>query len=286
MFSANVTCQVSDRKIYLTSDHGSLEGEKSKNANDSQNDGFLIFNELRYRTAGKYIITAHSSSTYFTNSSDQFEVIEAYKNIIVEFPNEIMQNIVYLININVKDQFGLNWLDDLEMAILIDTFYQNITVERGSYESRLIVSNTGNFTLTVMDKASRKNITKNIQVEERYLKVVSSYTGEYESNYLFQITVLTIGFEYITVTLDLYCDSDTDPSINCSEGKMKNFDSDYVSSNLTSSGRDAFYFGPFKILSTGTFKFQAIAKGYQIGRSSSSVTIYSKFSKLRAAFTK
>ena len=71
-----------------------------------------MFYGLRYTIPGKYFINATSSKTSSTNSSDIFGVIEAQKTIRIGFPDEIMQNTVYLIYINITDQFGLNWLDD------------------------------------------------------------------------------------------------------------------------------------------------------------------------------
>ena len=67
---------------------------------------------------------------------------------------------------------------------------------------------------------------------------------------------------------------------------MKKYNSEENISKLTSSGSCAIYFGPFRIISSGTFKFQATAEGYPSARSSTSVTISNKFSKLNPTFDK
>ena len=73
-----------------------------------------MFYPLRYSVAGEYNITATSSATSSSNSSNSFEVVEAHGTIVVDFPDKIMQNTLYRINIRVKDQFGEEWFDPLK----------------------------------------------------------------------------------------------------------------------------------------------------------------------------
>ena len=266
----------------MTSNDGVLEGTVSKSAKD----GVLTFDDLRYSSSGNYIITATASSTSDSDSSDSFQVVEAEETISIIFPDTIMQNTASAIKVKVTDQFEVNWLDTLYMTISIDTIEQDITVESGSYSGTLTVLNTGSFTLTVKDINSNNKLTQEVTVSSRSLSVVNTYTGEYDSTLPFQVTVLTGNLEATLVTLDLYCDTDTDPNTKCSGGKMKKYNSETIVSKLTSSGSGAIYFGPFTIVSSGTFKFQATTDGYPSARSSSSVTISNKFSKLNATFTK
>ena len=251
----------------------------------SAKDGVLTFDDLRYSAAGNYIITAAPSSGS-SDSSDSFEVVEAEETISINVPDTIMQNTAFNIKVKVTDQFEVNWLDTLQMTISVDIVDQDIEVESGSYSGSLTIQNKGSFTLTVKDKNSNNKATLDIQVITRTLKVADEFSGEYESNYPFQITVTTGNLEITEVTLDLYCDTDTDPNTKCSGGKMKKYNSDTIISKIVSSGSGAIYFGPFSIISSGTFKFQATTTGYPSARSSKTVTIYNKFSKLNATFSK
>jgi hypothetical protein len=255
-----------------------LEGQTSKKA---ASNGEILFEKLRYKSKGDYIITA-SSTNEDSVSFETFTVQEAKEVIVIKFNETVMIGNSYKLEIDILDQNNANWIDDVEVTITTDKTSSDAIITGGSYKGTASFTELGDTTLVVRDKNTGITNTTNVKVIPKSFVITAyGYTGNYDSSNLFNVMVQTDTQDYIDLTLTISCNK-TDA---CSGIKMKERNHDTLVTELTKRVKGLYVFENFYIVSSGPFNFVATARGYPSATSKDVVTITNKFKRVNASFS-